>query len=548
MIARFRAAADARGLILVAPKSKRATWDIIAFAARETISGLVGEGQAVRYDRSEDGDRIDEALAAFKAPPRSLLIIAGFSDGASFAIAAGTDRRRKADAVLAFSPGVQIASTRTTRRIPVHISHGRQDEALAFDFTKGVIMPAIERAGVNATLHPFEGRHAIPDPVLNEMLDAVLPSLPAPAAARLRFTRDALGAAWTQGIADRTTGRPVTIDDPVRIASISKLVVALGVMRLVEAGKLDLDRDVSHWLGWRPRNPAFPDEPITLRLLLSHRSSLTDAVDYVLPFDRSVRDALADPKAWDAEHRPGSFFRYANLNFPLIASVMESATGERFDRLMMRLVIAPLGLDACFNWASCPDTTIARAVTLYGANGEPRRDDDHGKRPACPIVPAADGNCDLARWQPGFNGASFSPQGGLRISVRDLAKIGQILLNDGRGFLSKGSIDAMLAPAWTYDGRNGLTGEATPGTICRYGLGVQTLATRVQGCREDLFGDGTPRTGHAGEAYGLRSGLWVDRDAGTGVAYFVTAVADDAPLGAQSSFTRAEEIVARASR
>ncbi|WP_163360631.1 serine hydrolase domain-containing protein, partial [Klebsiella aerogenes] len=78
------------------------------------------------------------------------------------------------------------------------------------------------------------------------------------------------------GLADISASRPVTADDPVRIASISKLVVAIGVMRLVEQGRLDLDADVSRWLGWKLRNPAFPDAPISLRLLLSHRSSLTD--------------------------------------------------------------------------------------------------------------------------------------------------------------------------------------------------------------------------------------------------------------------------------
>lgn len=110
----------------------------------------------------------------------------------------------------------------------------------------------------------------------------------------------------TQGLADRHTGRLLTADDPVRIASISKLVVGLGVMRLVESGVLDLDRDVSAWLGWSLRHPAYPDIPITLRLLLSHRSSLTDAA--------------------------GRFFRYANLNFPVVAAVTERATGERLLR------------------------------------------------------------------------------------------------------------------------------------------------------------------------------------------------------------------------
>src|SRR6185295_2931344 len=115
-------------------------------------------------------------------------------------------------------------------------------------------------------------------------------------------------------------------------------------------GRLDLDRDVSDYLGWRLRNPAFPDKPITLRLLLSHRSSLRDGVDYAVPFGITFRDVLAAPEAFDLEHPPGTFFRYSNLNFPVIAAVMESATHQRFDLLMDGLVLRPLRLDACFNW------------------------------------------------------------------------------------------------------------------------------------------------------------------------------------------------------
>src|SRR6187399_2237515 len=96
-----------------------------------------------------------------------------------------------------------------------------------------------------------------------------------PAEVRVAFDAAGITSTHASGIADRTTGRRVTADDPVRVASISKLVVALGAMRMVEAGTLDLDRDVSDWLGWPLRNPAFPDTPITLRQLLSHRSGLT---------------------------------------------------------------------------------------------------------------------------------------------------------------------------------------------------------------------------------------------------------------------------------
>ena len=370
-----------------------------------------------------------------------------------------------------------------------------------------------------------------------------------PAAVRQTFTRTKLGGAWVQGLADRGTARPVTADDPVRVASISKLVVALGVMRLLERGALDLDRDVSDYLGYKLRNPDFPDARISLRLLLSHSSSVQDGIDYVAPFDQTTQAALADPKAWDSAHAPGSYFRYANLNFPIIAAIMERVTGERFDRLMARLVLKPLRLDACYNWVTCSDAAVARGVVLYRATGEVAADDNHGRQPVCPIKPSTDGSCDLRRWQPGLNGASFSPQGGLRISMRDLAKIGQMLLNDGRAqdrrFLTKASIDLMFTPRWTFDGENGVTGETTPGSICRYGLATKTLVTRQDGCHDDLFGDGIERVGHAGDAYGLKSGLWIDRAAGTGVAYFVTAVAVDTPLASGASFAVPDVEVAR---
>jgi len=355
------------------------------------------------------------------------------------------------------------------------------------------------------------------------------------------FAADGSESVRATGIADPATRRRVAADDPVRIASISKLVTALGVMRLAEAGTLSLDRDVSDWLGWRLRNPAFPDAPVTLRMLLSHQSSLTDGADYVIPLGETLEQRLRDPRAWDTDHRPGSYFRYTNLNFPVVASVMEKATGERFDRLMTRLVFDPLKIDACMNWTGCSGAAIARAVVLTDAEGNVRRDDLKGNRPTCPVVPAADGSCDLSAYQPGTNGALFSPQGGVRISMRDLGKIGAVILRGGDGFLSAQSIAALIGPEWRFDGTNG---DTEKGFNCTYGLAVQTLSTARPGCKDDPFGDGKPRIGHAGEAYGLRSGLWLDRDRKRGIAFFTTAIPDDAPSG-RSAFTTAEEIILR---
>jgi len=359
-----------------------------------------------------------------------------------------------------------------------------------------------------------------------------------PAYAWATFDRTGITAYGASGLADRAQHRRLTIDDPVRIASITKLVVALGVMRLVEEGRLDLDRDVSDYLGWRLRNPSFPDRPVTLRLLLSHRSSLRDDIDYAIPLGTTLQAALADSRAFDSAHPPSAYFRYSNLGFPVIASVMERATGERFDRMMARLVLGPLGLDACFNWTTCRYSKVARAVVLYDGEGRAIRDDLGGIRPLCPVLAPA--GCDLSTYRPGDNGALFSPQGGLRVSVRDLARIGRLLLDRGRPLLREESVRTLTARAWTFDGFNG---DTEGGFYCAYGLGVQLLPTAAGGCRDDLFAGGREMLGHAGDAYGVRSGLWVDPARGIGIAYFATGNGEDPPRG-RSAYRAIEERLA----
>ncbi|WP_353203274.1 serine hydrolase domain-containing protein [Sphingomonas sp.] len=368
------------------------------------------------------------------------------------------------------------------------------------------------------------------------------------ATARVTFDRSGERSVRVSGLADVAAARALTADDPARIASISKLVVAIAVLRLVEQRQLDLDADVSALLGYRLRNPAFPDREISLRMLLSHQSSLTDTIDYVLPLDADMRTILSDPKAWDAGHAPGSYFQYTNFNFPVIAAVMERATGERFDWLMQRLVLAPLKLDACYTLASCSDRAVARAVVQY-RSGVVTRDDNHGTRPACPVTRASDGTCDLSKWRAGANGATYSPQGGLYISVRDLARVGRLLLGkgklDGVRILRPHSVALLETPVWTWNGATGAAsnGDTWAGQMCRYGLALGFVATGIAGCRDDPFGDGHPRLGHLGEAYGLRSGLWIDATRGTGAAYFATDVAD--LPGARSAYTATEEALAR---
>jgi CubicO group peptidase (beta-lactamase class C family) len=363
----------------------------------------------------------------------------------------------------------------------------------------------------------------------------------------LAFDRNGELASFADGIADPQSNRAVTADDPVRVASISKMVVAIGVMKLVEEGKLKLDRDVTAYLGWNVRNPAFPGRAVTLGMLLSHTSSVRDHDDqYAVPLGVTVQAAMADPRSWDLKHGPGDgYFTYSNMNFPIVGSIVEKVTGERFDIWMRREVLEPMKLDSCYNWPTCSDAAVARAVELDFPDGKPQKDDLHGARPACPVLVKEGEACDLGRWKLGENGGLFAPQGGLRISARGLSRVGRMLLNggtlDGVPILSPQSVDTLMTQVWRFDGRNGETkADLYPGFYCSYGLATQQIPTPVSRCADDMGTKGVTLVGHAGDAYGLKSGLWIDRVGGRGIAYFVTGVPEKARRDDRSAFSAAE--------
>lgn len=370
--------------------------------------------------------------------------------------------------------------------------------------------------------------------------EASVAETPVPATVVVAFDREAIDPLIVEGVADRSNGRLVEANDPVRIASISKLIMALAAMRLAEEGVVDLDADVSGYLGYEVRSPGYPDTPVTLTQLLSHRSGLRDAGGYVISLGEGLEDKLEDPASWYADAAPGDApFEYANIGSPVVASVLEAASGERFDALLDRLVFDPLEIDACANWIGCSPEMVARAVTLYRDTGEVARDDSDSLPPNC-TIPVADGvECSLEGYVPGSNASVFSPQGGVRIGMVDLAKIGQALVREGGDLLSNASLGAMLKAADPL-----IEGQEF---FCGYGLHVQALETPGRECMDALFKDGVTRYGHAGEAYGLRSGLWFDPESGTGIAYFITAVPPRQSAEDEGGFDERElALVARA--
>jgi CubicO group peptidase (beta-lactamase class C family) len=342
-------------------------------------------------------------------------------------------------------------------------------------------------------------------------------SAPPPATVVVAFDRETITPLIVEGLANKETRRAVEANDPVRIASISKFIMALTALRLMDEGKVDLNRDVSDYLGWRLRSPHHPDAPVTLTHLLMHRAGLSDAGGYSIPLGQSLEAKFANPASWRDVGPPGdATFEYANLGSPLVATALEAASGERFDRLVERLVFAPLGVKACFNWIGCDTDMQARAVTLYRHTGEVAADGSVRLPPACTIPVAEGAPCDLDAYVPGTNASIFSPQGGVRIGMMDLAKIGQVLMTTANsGWLKPHTgIDFGLSAVFGETGASEL--------FCHYGAGLQAIEVEGSDCDDTLFGSRGPWLGHPGEAYGLLSGLWVDNAGTRGFVYFTT--------------------------
>ncbi|MGX4640867.1 serine hydrolase domain-containing protein [Massilia sp. SYSU DXS3249] len=347
---------------------------------------------------------------------------------------------------------------------------------------------------------------------------------------------------------------PANRDTLYRIASISKMMTTLGLMRLVEDGKLELDADVSGYLGFSLRNPHFPDRAITLRHLLTHTSSLRDEAGYSFPIGTALRDFVVpgarlhgDGTMWAAKAGPGEYFTYCNLGWGIIGTLMERVTGERFDRLMQRLLLQPLGLKAGYNVSELPAPALTHLATLYrkrtvdtevwDAQGPwiAQVDDVRTTPPAPPA--------GIERYVPGENATPFSPTGGLRISARDMGVVMLMLMNGGvhesRRILQPQTLERMFARQWTFDGK-GNNGDSLNGFFTAWGLGNAQFPDQP-GLR--LVEGGFDAVGHLGDAYGLRSVFAFDRKRKNGMIVLVGGSSSDPGIhkGQYSALARFEE-------
>jgi CubicO group peptidase (beta-lactamase class C family) len=321
--------------------------------------------------------------------------------------------------------------------------------------------------------------------------------------------------------------RALTLDDKMRVASVSKLFVAVGVLQLVDAGRLDLDSDVSVLLGFPLRNPAYPQSAITVRQLLSHTSTLRDGERYNIAPPGTLCDLLADAGRFEPAHAPGKHFHYSNINFGVLGALIERASGERFDLYMRRSVLAPAGIAAGYNWSGLASLPLSNVAVLYRRRApdsevwDPSgvwqaQVDSFAANVREPTVP--DG------YTLGSNPTLFSPQGGLRIAPIDVARLVRMLFA-GNGQANKSvklsdESRALLCKPVFSAGGSSVTGDDEGGSYSAFGTGAQPKSIA-----------GHAWCGHFAEAYGLKGGALYDAKRGETLVYFVTGYGGEPPVG-----------------
>lgn len=326
------------------------------------------------------------------------------------------------------------------------------------------------------------------------------------------------------GLRDFGRSLPINENTLYRIASVSKSFTAAALMKLYEQNLFSLDDDVSPYLGFTLQNPNFPGNKITFRMLMSHTSSIQDGTGYdgFLSATAGTNpppplSALLVPGGANytanmfRSEKPGSYFNYSNVEFGVLATLVERISNTRFDIYVRQNILLPLGIAGSFNIQDI--TNINDVAVLYrksGSSWAPQLDNYLG------VVPPPR---DLSGYVIGSNGLVFSPQGGLRISGKDCAKFMCMIMNNGvyKGtrVLNDSTVRKMREAQWIYT--NASSGNNYFGLFRTWGNGIHVTTNAPNG--DIVFNSSRPMWGHPGEAYGLISDMYADTLSNTGVVF-----------------------------
>lgn len=290
--------------------------------------------------------------------------------------------------------------------------------------------------------------------------------------------------ARNRGWADLETRRPVTASTRFRVGSITKTFTGVGLLTLVESGKVDLDARVTNYLEPPPfENPYRDQTPVRVAHLMEHTAGFSDISREEFAFNEPLTPLAEVLARFRANHRtrwkPGLHSSYTNLGPGIAGRVMEVAAGESFESYMTAQVLEPLGM-ASSTWHLDAETAAALA-TGYNTDGTTR----------------------IPYWH-----MAYRPFGALNTTPADMARFIRMLLNGGRSgntrLLEAASIQRLQTPGTTLAARAGV----------RYGYGLGSY---------QWFRSGIKFHGHGGDGDGYLAHYGYAPQAGLGYFVVITA-------------------------
>lgn len=230
--------------------------------------------------------------------------------------------------------------------------------------------------------------------------------------------KDELLLSGAIGFADKSRNILATDSTRYLIASISKVITGIAVLKLVDENKISLDDDIQNHLPFSVRNPDFPNEKITYRMLLSHTSGISDThyenidldcygIDCPMSLASFFENIFLPAGMYYSanhfsKHKPGSHEEYSNLASALLGYLVERIAQTPFDVFCKHQIFEPLGMmHTEWRLASIPISQLA--------------------------IPYSQ---DIKNENPHYIFPDY-PNGGLRTSVLDLSRFLRMLMQEG---------------------------------------------------------------------------------------------------------------------
>ena len=289
------------------------------------------------------------------------------------------------------------------------------------------------------------------------------------------------------GFANKVGKEPVTEETYFKLASVSKLVTAVSVMKLVENSQLDLDQDIGEILGdpaYHAANPNYPKIALTSRMLMTHTAAINHSAGAfagMKPLNATLNPKENKKKSGFLKVKPGTEYKYSNYGAGIMGCIIEAVTEKRLSDAARELIFDPMGIDAAYDPHLLQDPE--KIVSTYNADGSGNITRSYRLK-------------QKYREEIDLDKDYADSYGGVWIRGEDLCRIGIMLCDmgviDGRRILEEDTVREMLS---SQQGKGGITVDSP------YGLNVERVTNLLRG--KMLYG-------HQGMANGVLCNLYFD--------------------------------------